>query len=95
MSGLPRGSETAGVILAETLLATITVYAFMRGFAWSLWSFWIGILALILAYFVLYGAVILVLQRISRTHGEGSCQKCGYELRASPDRCPECGTPSK
>jgi len=47
--------------------------------------------AMIIALLILPGFKLRTLIRRGRRIADGKCVRCGYDLRASPERCPECG----
>lgn len=52
-------------------------------------SLWLAVLAV--GFWVWAAVDRVLLNRRFRRIVNGKCVKCGYDLRATPARCPECG----
>jgi hypothetical protein len=99
---IDRVPESDAINIAEIndRLARLPHYHDLLGFRWHPrlagdWERGRGV-GLPLWFTVILTAAMPVheLEARRRRHGNamGSCTSCGYDLRATPDRCPECGT---
>ena len=52
----------------------------------------VGLFA-IAANFAIVGTVAFRMARVTTRLRKGLCPTCGYDVRASTDHCPECGSP--
>ncbi|HEY2586206.1 MAG TPA: hypothetical protein VGI81_10630 [Tepidisphaeraceae bacterium] len=57
----------------------------------NIFAVWLGLPMLLSA--VLPAWWMIRSRKLKRKGGTGTCRVCGYDLRASTERCPECGTP--
>lgn len=81
---LQINNSNANVAAAEDLLWRIKLEALLFDSA---------VVGLTIALLVGTGLLMFARVRDYRRKRQGKCRGCGYDLRESPERCPECGRP--
>ena len=90
-SGRPFAGYVQGEYASQFLWALLPVIRRSTGFPPAL-IVPVGLLVLLPVWLAVQTRVTLQRRLVEDRRRRGLCIQCGYDLRASPDRCPECGT---
>jgi hypothetical protein len=87
-------AQEATQIQQRMMLQILAARPTLRDIPSAQWQLSVPLWVLAVATSILPLAWLLLRVRGERRIGHGLCRVCGYDLRASPVRCPECGTPT-